>query len=446
MDKKTSVLESFIHPIEGNKTDYDALLDCIADARVVLLGEATHGTHEFYAARAEITKRLIKEKNFTVIGIEGDWPDTYRVNRYVHHKGADKSAEDALADYKRFPAWMWRNREFVSFIEWLRIHNQSMFEANNMVDVFGLDVYSLHRSIEVVIEELRKIDPKMAQEAEQKYACFDAYQDPQEYGYIASLFLNKTCHNQVMEQYIALKNKEIAFFKDENLNPEEEKFYIEQNALVIKNAEEYYRSLFGQAPSVSWNIRDRHMMQTVTAIETFKKETTGKEAKMVIWAHNSHIGDARGTQMASYGEINIGQLAKEQYGPDAVSVGFSTYTGTVSAASAWGADVEKKYVRSALDESIESFFHLSTQDAFYIVLDEDPAIYEFFDTKDYLQRAIGVVYLPQTERQSHYFLAEITRQYDVVIHFDVSHAVEPLDKSTEWEKGEDVPETFPFGT
>lgn len=440
-----NVLDPFIHSIEGKETDYDVLMDHIADARVVLLGEATHGTQEFYAARAEITKRLITEKKFTVIGIEGDWPDTYRVNRFIHHKGSDKNAAEALADYKRFPAWMWRNKEFASLVQWLRTYNQGVCEKSDVIDIFGLDVYSLHRSIEIIISELEKIDLQAAKEARSRYACFDAYQDPQEYGYISSLFLNKTCHSEVMDQFIDLKNKEISFFKNEDMDPEEEKFYIEQNALVIKNAEEYYRSLFGQPPSVSWNIRDRHMMQTVSAIEQYKKETTGQDAKIIIWAHNSHVGDARGTQMASYGQINIGQLAKELYGAGAISVGFTMYTGTVSAASAWGGNVERKYVQPAFEDSIESFFHLSDKKAFYIALDEDPAIYQFFDTKDYLQRAIGVVYLPQVERHSHYFSAEITRQFDVIIHFDVSHAVEPFDKSTEWQEAEDAPETFPFG-
>jgi erythromycin esterase-like protein len=442
MKKLIDPLYHYIHPINNLPTDYDALLDHIANASVVLLGEATHGTHEFYEARAQISKRLIQEKGFSVITIEGDWPDTYRINRYINHQDGSKNAVDALADFKRFPAWMWRNEEMVSLIDWLHTHNKSQ-PADRRVDMYGLDVYSLHRSIQVVIEELEKIDPGAASLARSRYQCFDTYTNPQEYGYMASLFPNASCRSQAITQLIEIQRKSLDFFKGDP-TPLHEKFYLEQNALIIKNAEEYYCSLFGGDQAASWNIRDRHMMATINAIIRFKRETTEHEPKIIIWAHNSHVGDARATQMASHGEVNIGQLAKEAFGPDAISVGFTTYSGSVSAASAWGADVERKYVRPALDESIESFFHESPAKAFTLIPSEHPEIYNFFST-DYLERAIGVIYLPSSERQSHYFYAQLNEQFDAIIHFDHTRAVTPLDKTSQWEQGEDVPETYPFG-
>lgn len=443
MKKTIDQLHSYVHPINNLSTDYDALLNHIGNASIVLLGEATHGTHEFYEARAQITKRLIEQKGFSVIAIEGDWPDTYRINRYINHQGDSKNSIDALADFKRFPAWMWRNQEVVSLIDWLYLHNKSK-TINERIDIYGLDVYSLHRSIEVIIEQLQKIDPAAAQAARERYQCFDTYANPQEYGYMASLFPNASCRDQTIAQLIDLKKKSVDFFKYKNLNPEQEKFYLEQNAAVIKNAEEYYCSLFGRDQAASWNIRDQHMMATIHSIRAFKKETTNHEPKIIVWAHNSHIGDARATQMTSLGEINVGQLVKESFGPDAICVGFTTYSGTVSAASAWGAQVERKFVRPALDESIESFFHESAVKAFTIIPSEHPEIYDLL-SEAYLQRAIGVIYLPASERQSHYFYTQLNHQFDAIIHFDHTNAVVPLDKNTKWEQGEDVPETFPFG-
>jgi len=443
MKHKKSTLRPYVHPISGTRTDYDPLINYIGDASIVLLGEATHGTHEFYEARAEITKRLIKEKGFTVVAIEGDFPDTYRVNRYIHHEGDDKSSVASLADFKRFPAWMWRNEEFVSFIDWLRVYNTSK-NLESRIDIYGLDVYSLHRSIEIVIDELEKIDSAAAQQARKFYQCFDAYADPQEYGYLASLFPNKSCRDEAINQLVELMKKQSDFFKKGTFDPLEEKFYLEQNALIVKNAENYYRSIFSGDRALSWNTRDRHMMEVVMATSIFKQQQTGTEPKIVVWAHNSHIGDARATQMSEHGELNIGQLAKERYGTKAISVGFTTYTGTVSAASAWGGEVKRKYVRPALDGSIELMLHLVDLPAFVLIPKEDKKVAALLST-DYLERAIGVVYVPQTERASHYFHAQINKQFDAIIHFDQTNAVAPLEKSTEWEEGEDVPETFPFG-
>jgi erythromycin esterase-like protein len=442
MKEKSNFMQNF-HILNNVKSDFDKLMEHIDDGPIVMLGEASHGTQEFYHARAEITKRLITEKGFKSVAIEGDFPDTFRVNRYVNFQSDDESSNQSLGDFKRFPAWMWRNEEMVSFVDWMRQHNKDL-SSQERANIFGLDVYSLHKSIAVVIAQLEKIDPEAAKKAKEHYLCFDVYQDPQEYGYYAAMFPDNACRESAIKQLIELRKKDAEFFRYDNLNPEEEKFYIEQNALVIKNAEEYYRSLFGGTNELPWNIRDHHMMETILAIKDYNRATDRSE-KIVIWAHNSHLGDSKATQMASYGEINLGHLMKEQYGAQAVSIGFTTYTGTVSAASAWDGEVQRKKVRPAIDGSIESFFHSFALNAFMVIPCNDPDVYAYLNKK-HLQRAIGVIYLPESELQSHYFYAQLAEQFDVVIHYDTTNAVIPLEPSTRWQKGEeDAPETFPYG-
>lgn len=437
-------IAEYFYPIKNQPDDFDIIIEFIADSSLVLMGEATHGTHEFYKTRIELTKRLILEKGFNTIAIEGDFPDAYRINRYINFQGSDKSSKESLSDFKRFPAWMWRNEEMITFIDWLYTFNKSQ-PKNKRVSFYGLDLYSLTKSVAVIIDTLEKIDPKEAQKARKHYKCFDLYQDAQEYGYFASNFADKSCRDEVIAQLKEMKQKDVDFFKYDNLDPLEEKFYVDQNALVVKNAELYYRSLFNTSGSFSWNIRDKHMMETAMQIEKYN-HAAQRGHKMVVWAHNSHVGDARATQMASYAELNLGQLAKEYYGSQAISIGFTTYTGTVSAASAWGGNVERKYVRPALDTSIEAFFHSVGLKNFIVIPKKDPALYNLFDHDDYLERAIGVIYLPESERQSHYFYAQLSKQFDVIIHYDITHAIKPLDITTEWKKGEEnMPETFPFG-
>ncbi|MGE0009814.1 MAG: erythromycin esterase family protein [Candidatus Babeliales bacterium] len=443
MEHKEAIdlLEKHMHVLQNAPDDYTPLLNYIGNASLVLLGEATHGTHEFYEARAQITKRLIQEKGFTQIAIEGDWPDAYRVNQYIHQRTAT-SAVHALSDFKRFPAWMWRNAEMVHFIEWLRIHNTNVRE-NHKVGFYGLDLYSLHRSMELVVTELEKFDQVSAQKARERYACFDAFPDPQYYGHHATLYPNDSCRQAVLDQLVALQKKELDFYRECAMPARECQLYIEQNALVVANAEHYYRSLFEGHRAASWNIRDAHMAQTVDALLKFG--VRGNESpKIVIWAHNSHLGNASATQMASFGEINVGQLLKERYGAKVVSVGFSTYHGTVSAASNWGSAVERKIVRPALQGSYEALFHELPFEKVVLFTHDDERIKQLL-APERLQRAIGVIYLPERERASHYFYASLPAQFDVMIHFDTTHALEPLDKSAEWEQGE-LPETYPFGT
>ncbi len=435
------MIEQHMHVLQDADNDYDPLIEYVGDAEIVLLGEATHGTREFYRARAEITKRLIKEKGFKLIAIEGDWPDTFRVNQYVKKSGNDKNGIEALKDFKRFPAWMWRNQEVADFIEWLRMHNAAERE-NSKVGFYGLDLYSLHRSMEAVIELLQTIDPESAQKAREHYSCFDAFLDPQYYGQYATLYPDQSCRQGALDQLVDLRKKEIDFYKNCTLGDRECRLYLEQNAVVVANAERYYRSMFEGYPAQSWNIRDQHMAETVDALLKYGTNN-GNPAKLIIWAHNSHLGNARATQMARHGEINLGQLLKERYGKEVISVGFSTYTGTVSAASNWGGQVERKQVRPALEGSYEALFHELPFENIMLFTHEDERIKEILMVER-LQRAIGVIYVPHRERQSHYFFAHLPEQFDVMIHFDITHAVEPLEKSTVWSAGV-MPETYPFG-
>lgn len=412
---------------------YAILLEKIGDAQIVLLGEATHGTHEFYEIRAEITKKLIKEKQFNLIAIEGDWPDAYQINRYVH-KQAYSTAHEAVSSFDRFPTWMWANVPMIDLIEWLHLHNA---KDKNKVSFYGMDLYSLYRSIGVVIESLKKIDPQLAKEAAQRYACLDRFnQDPQQYAYAVFSRVTKSCKDEVIIQLKKLEEMEWQFVQNKNVSAQDA-FYLTQNARVIKNSESYYRSLFINEVN-NWNLRDTHMMETVDQILDFHKNQ-GQDPKIVIWAHNSHVGNAAATQMGDRGELNIGQLVKEKYGSKAFNLGFTTYNGTVSAASDWHGPVERKTVRDALPGSYEDLFHSVGITEFLLSLEDKNIV-----PKKLLERAIGVIYAPYTERSSHYFYTSLAHQFDAVIHYDQTTALEPLEKTTLWLEGE-VPETFPSG-
>ncbi|MFL5696195.1 MAG: erythromycin esterase family protein [Ktedonobacteraceae bacterium] len=430
------------HPLTGATTDYDPLMQLIGDARFVLLGEATHGTHEFYWARAEITKRLITEKGFVAVAVEADWPDAYRVNRYVRGRSGDPTARDALAGFKRFPIWMWRNTDVLDFIEWLRARNTSLPPDARKTGFYGLDLYSLHASIEAVVSYLEKVDPEAAKRARYRYSCFEHFgEDTQAYGYAAGFNLSKSCEDEVVAQLIELQQHTAEYAKRDGQVAEDEFFYAEQNARLAKDAEEYYRTMFSGRVS-SWNLRDRHMAGTLEALVAHL-EREGGGTKVVVWAHNSHVGDARATSMGSEGELNIGQLVRERHGREAVLVGFSTYTGTVTAASDWGAPLERKRVRPALQDSYEALFHQAGLSNFLLPSHNDSKAANALHGPR-LERAIGVIYLPKSERISHYFQARLPEQFDVVLHFDETRAVEPLDRTTRWEVGEtEIPETYP---
>ena len=434
-------LRETAYPMAGSARDYDPLIGRIGEARFALLGEASHGTHEFYYERAEITKCLIAEKNFTAVAVEADWPDAYRLNRYVRGASDDVDAAEALADFRRFPTWMWRNTVMVEFIEWLRAHNDALPPGTEKVGFYGLDLYSLHASMKAVLRYLEKVDPEAAKRARERYSCFDHVgEDTQGYGLMTRLNLSKSCEEEVVRQLLEMQRRAADYVRRDGRLAEDELFYAEQNARLVKNAEAYYRSVFLEEVS-SWNLRDRHMAETLDALAAHLGRKGGR-AKIAVWEHNSHLGDARATEMGQRGELNVGQLTREKYGNEAVLVGFTTHHGTVTAASDWGEPAERKRVRPALAGSYEALFHAAGRDRFLLIVNDSDRLAQQLGVAR-LERAIGVIYRPETERQSHYFRARLPSQFDAVLHFDETRAVKPLETTEEWEAGE-LPETFPF--
>jgi erythromycin esterase-like protein/predicted phosphoribosyltransferase len=434
-------LRETAYPLARSARDYDPLIGRIGEARFALLGEASHGTHEFYCERAEITKRLIAEKHFAAVAVEADWPDAYRLNRYVRGASDDVDAVEALADFRRFPTWMWRNTVVVEFIEWLRAYNDALPAGAEKVGFYGLDLYSLHASMKAVLRYLEKVDPEAAKRARERYACFDHVgEDTQAYGLMTRLNLSKSCEEEVVGQLLELQRRAAGHLRRDGRLVDDELFYAEQNARLVKNAEAYYRAVFLEEVS-SWNLRDRHMAETLDALVSHLGRKGGR-AKIAVWEHNSHLGDARATEMSQRGELNVGQLTREKYAGEAVLIGFTTHHGTVTAASDWGKSAERKRVRPALAGSYEALFHTAGRDRFLLVLNDSEMIAQQLRNPR-LERAIGVIYRPETERQSHYFRARLPDQFDAVLHFDETRAVKPLESTEEWETGE-LPETFPF--
>ena len=427
--------------LSGATGDYDRLIDAIGDARVVLLGEATHGTHEFYRERALITKRLILEKKFSAIAVEADWPDAYRVNRYVRGLGADGDAAEALADFRRFPSWMWRNADVLDFVGWLRSHNEPL-ATDRRVGFYGLDLYSLHSSMRAVIAFLDKVDQEGARRARARYACFDRFgEEMQEYAHAAGLGIEATCEREVVSQLLELRRRASDYVRRDGHLAADDVFVAEQNAKVVRNAEAYYRTMFGGRVE-SWNLRDRHMTDTLEDLLEFL-DASSPAARIVVWAHNSHLGDARATDMGWHGELNVGQLVRERMPGQSVSLGFTTNTGTVTAAVDWDGPANRRHVRPALSGSIERLFHDSGVTRFLLPLHDDLDVASALAVPR-LERAIGVLYRPETERHSHYFHARLADQFDVVVHVDETRAVEPLERTSLWEAGE-LAETYPTG-
>ena len=404
-----------------------------------MIGEASHGTHEFYFERAAITKRLIAEKDFSILAIEADWPDSARVHRYVRGVSSDANPDQALSGFRRFPTWMWRNKVVLEFVEWLRGFNEKLDPKRAPVGFYGMDLYSLHASIEAVLRYLDKVDPEAARRARLRYSCFDHFgHDPQEYAYAATVGAIESCENAVVQQLAELQQRAAEFLSRDGEVAAEEFFFAEQNARLVKDAERYYRAMFRGRAS-SWNLRDQHMVET---LENLVGHLNGsRQPKAIVWAHNSHLGDARSTEMSHHGEVNVGQLVRERFDGDAVLIGFSTYQGTVTAASDWGAPAEQKNVRPALRGSYEDLFHQTGLPRFWIDLQGAGQIGVLQQRR--LERAIGVIYRPETERLSHYFHARLPEQFDAFIHIDKTRAVEPLERTSIWEEGE-LPETYPF--
>lgn len=430
------------HPIRTSPEDYDPLIERIGDAHFALLGEATHGTREFYQERALITRRLIEEKGFEGVAVEADWPDAYRVNRFVKGDGDVLEGVDPLSAFLRFPQWMWRNAEVLDFVLWLRQWNDALPHGRRKVGFYGLDLYGLHASVEAVLDYLDRVDPEAAMRARERYACFESGFGNGRYGYEAALGLTQSCEKEALQQLLDLRRKAVEYAAKEGPIDGDGFFQAEQNARLVVNAERYYRTMFLGRVS-SWNLRDRHMMDTLEALSGHIGRMRGGRGRgrMVVWEHNSHIGDARATESAEEGEINVGQLVRERHKGDSFLVGMSTYTGTVMAASDWGSPGEAKRVRPAIAGSYEELFHDSGVERFMLDLrDENEVIKELGVPR--LGRAIGVVYRPEIERASHYIRSRLTAQFDAMIHFDHTHAVDPL--GPPGLRGDrEVPETFP---
>jgi erythromycin esterase-like protein len=437
-------------PLAGTDADHDALLDLVGDRRLVLLGEGSHGTHEFYAARAEISRRLVAEKGFDAVAVEGDWPDSDRVNRYVRLRSRDRSASDALGGFRRFPQWMWRNTDVVRLVDALRAHNEGR-GRERPAGFYGLDLYSLHTSIDEVLRYLERVDPEAARRARYRYGCFEHFgEDPQAYGYAASFDLSQSCEDEVVQQLVELTRRAPQYAREQageedGEGASDDFFSAEMNARLVLDAERYYRSMFRGRVS-SWNLRDTHMADTLDALVAHLRRQ-GRDGKVVVWAHNSHLGDARATEMGRGGELNLGQLARERHPNDVLLVGFTTHTGSVTAAHDWGDPAERMRVNPSLPGSVERALHDTQIPRCVVPLRGSAAADEARAALDepLLERAIGVIYRPRTERLSHYFHAQVGRQFDCLYHFDRSRAVEPLEAPQQWTAAAQAepPETYP---
>jgi erythromycin esterase len=418
-------------PLEGPK-DLDPLLERIGDARYVLLGEASHGTSEYYRWRTWISQRLIREKGFSFIAVEGDWPDCYRVNRHI--KGFPDSGLDArevLDTFNRWPTWMWANEEVVALAEWLRRHNAHLPEAQR-VGFFGLDVYSLWDSLYAVIGHLRKSDPSALEAARRAFRCFQPYgEDAQDYARATAL-VPTSCEEEVIDLLKELRGREPRYSADGR----EEYFAAEQNALVVRGAEAYYRSMVRGGPE-SWNIRDRHMTETLDRLMSHH----GPGAKAIVWEHNTHIGDARATDMADDGMVNVGQLVRERHGGEGVVlVGFGSHRGTVIAGDEWDAPMEVMPVPPARQGSWEDLLHRAGEANRLLLLDDVRDDGAFLEERGH--RAIGVVYHPERERFGNYVPTVLPRRYDAFCFIDETRALRPLHLRADLRK---MPETYPSG-
>jgi erythromycin esterase-like protein len=421
-------------PFTGAMNELDSLMELIGNSSIVLLGEASHGTHEFYKTRIDLTRRLIEEKGFNVVAVEADWPDAWQVNQYVKGQGVSTSANAALSGFQRFPTWLWRNADVLSFVEWLKKRNQDIRPFDEKVGFYGLDLYSLYRSAEAVVAYLQPLDRAAAERAKLRYSCLSRFgTDEQAYGYASHLGLTRDCEEAVIAELVELKRREATYMERDGRVAADDFFFAEQNAKLIRHAQEYYREMFAGRIS-TWNLRDNHMMETLGSLRDHLLQH-GQQPKVVVWAHNSHLGDARATQMNQRGELNVGQLVREKFPQETKSIGFTCYSGTVTAASGWGSIAERKNVRPALEGSYEQLFHKVDLPSFILPL-KSPDLVSLLRSRR-LERAIGVIYLPETERLSHYFWAQLPDQFDAIIHFQETQAVEPLERTAKWIRGED---------
>ena len=408
----------------------EPLMRRIGNARVALIGEASHGTSEFYQMRAHITKKLITEKNFNIVAAEADWPDAARIDHYVRHRETKPSEWTAFA---RFPTWMWRNREVREFIDWLHQHNSAL-PYNKRTGFYGLDLYSLYNSARSVINYLEEVDTDLARVARNRYGCLSPWEaDPAAYGHAAITGDYRNCERDVVLMLAELQQKRAEYAYHDG-----ERFLdASQNAQLVANAERYYRLMY-YGSRASWNLRDSHMFETLQNVMNFH----GEDAKAVVWAHNSHIGDASATEMSARGEHNIGQLCRKKFGNEAYNIGFGTDHGTVAAASNWEGPMQIKNVRPSHPQSYEHLFHLTNKPGLFLPLqDKQKNDLRKQLSNPKLERAIGVIYRPDTELASHYFEAVLPNQFDEYIWIDRTNSITPL--TTEQLQG--MPDTYPFG-
>jgi len=432
-----------------NSKDFTPMFQAIGNARVVLIGEASHGTQEFYQMRAEITKTLIRDFGFTFVAVEADWPDAYRVNRYVHQSknNKDQNAEQSLSDFKRFPVWMWRNKVMVDFIEWMKDYNLTKSKNQDKTAFYGLDLYSMYSSMDAVIEYLRLVSPEDAAKAAKNYSNFERFQgQPSAYGAHAGLGLEKSFEKEVVQTLVTLQQKGESYLKGiGGLIDGDELFYATKNAELVKNAEEYYRNMYS-ADENTWNLRDSHMSECLMSLLDYHQDKfPNKFPKAIVWAHNSHIGDARASDRKTLiEEWNVGQLireALEKRSEQCFNIGFSTFKGSVTAANQWDEPAEYMRVRNGMYHSYEHLCHQliedTKQDAFYAIFRSngpyqvDPSLLKIFE-KSRHERYIGVIYRPLTEKASHYQLTSLTKEYDALIYIDRTHALEPIDYHPQW--------------
>lgn len=447
-DRLPELIKSAAKPLpQIEDITFGESFDRFAKYKVVLLGDGSHGTSEFYKARAEITKRLIERHGFDTVAIEADWPDAETIDRFVRQRPGVKAKVEGVSKeepFQRFPTWMWRNKEIQDFVHWMRDYNATM-PSNQRAGFYGLDLYSLNASIQAVIGYLDRVDPKMGKIARQRYGCLQPWvEEPQEYGLATVMGTGmESCESDVIQMLRDLLRKRLQYSAEEH---DGEEFHsTEQNAYVIADAESYYKSMYSSSAD-SWSLRDSHMFETLRRLLNNKPPTS----KAVVWAHNSHVGDARYTSMGTRrGELNLGQLCRENFGQESVAlIGIGTHTGTVAAAHEWDSDMEVMGVKPSRPDSWEYLAHMSGVKSFLLDLRSkyaDPEIIRAFKRQpNRLERFIGVIYRPQTERLSHYSAASLAEQLDGYIWFDETKAVNPLEK-TQPRTALGIDETYPFG-
>jgi erythromycin esterase-like protein len=411
--------------LTGAPNDYEPLMELIGNARLVLLGQASRGTHEFFAARARISRRLIEEKGFTAVALECDWTDCVPVNRFVRGAHDDQDAVAALDGFTRFPTWVWRNGAVLDFVEWLRAHNQFV-QDQPLVGFHGVDLYNMHASNERVVSFLETVDPAAADRVRHQFA-HDGLDD---FGGeavanddSAGLGLERAQQDELIGDLLELRRRSAEQIYHPGRMAEDESFYIEQDQSLARNAEYYYRQMY-RGKASRWSVRTHHLAQMLSALVEHLERSVGR-GKVVFWAHNVHVGDARADEIGDRCDVSVGQLTRERFGEDAVLVGMTSYQGTVRAASGWDSALEQKVVVPAEPGSYEALFHEVGQPRFFLPLRGSPAAAQTLRTP-MLQRAIGFYYHPEAEHSNHYFQARLSDQFDAVIHIDQTTAVHPL--------------------